>query len=73
MSAMNSGIGKAIEIIPCSGVRAEGWWALIPARVFECVVSPRGAIHGCRLGSDVGLAVLGSGCQRIHLKIKPKP
>ena len=53
MSAMYSGIGETIEVIPRSGVRTEGRWALIPARVLECVVSPRGAIHGCRLGSIV--------------------
>lgn len=45
MSAMDSGIGDAVEIVASCGVRAEGRWALIPARVGEGVVGSRGAIH----------------------------
>ena len=57
MSAVHSGIGEAIEVIPRGGVRTEGRWALIPARVGESVVVPRGAIHGCCTSKVLGTGI----------------
>lgn len=61
---MDSGIGETIEVIPRSRVRTEGRWALIPTRVLKCVIRPRGAIHGCRLGLAVLAQFVLAGCWR---------
>lgn len=56
MSAVDSRVGEAVEVIAGGGVRTQGPWTLIPARVGESVVVARGAIH-CVLG----LFVVGTG------------
>lgn len=45
MLAMDPGVGDAVEVVARGGVRAEGRRILVPPRMLEGIVIPRGAVH----------------------------